>query len=102
MTLTVKQFIFASKYKNVPKLSTLMLKRTFTDIRIEKLMLLKNCKFAEDEKHWQTICNMLCCLSVYTLVYTCACLSTVCNCVYISVLNEVKIEYVMCMHCNVL
>lgn len=55
LILTVKQFIFASKYKNVPKLSMLMLKRTVTDrLHIEKLMLLKNCKFAEYEKHWQT------------------------------------------------
>lgn len=60
LILTVKQFIFASKYKNVPNLSTLMLKQTVTDrIHIEKLLLLKNCKFAEYEKYWQTICDLL-------------------------------------------
>lgn len=26
---------------------------------MEKLLLLENCKFAEYEKHWQTICDML-------------------------------------------
>lgn len=60
LILTVKQFIFASKYKNVPNLSTLMLKRTVTDrIHIEKLLLHKNCKFAEFEKYWRTICDSL-------------------------------------------
>lgn len=60
LILTVKQFIFASKYKNVPNLSTLMLKRTVTDrIHIEKLLLLKICKFAEYEKYWKTICYLL-------------------------------------------
>lgn len=39
-----------------------MLKRTVTDrIYIEKLLLIKNLRsrFAEYEKHWQTICDML-------------------------------------------
>lgn len=57
---TVKQFIFASRYKNVPKFSTLMLKRTVNNrVHIEKLFLLKNYKFAVYEKYWQTICNLL-------------------------------------------
>lgn len=40
LILKAKQFIFVSKYKNVPKCSMLKLKRTVTDkIHIEKLLL---------------------------------------------------------------
>lgn len=63
LKLTVKQFIFVSKYENVPNLSMLILKRIFSDrIHIKKLMLLNNCKFAEYEKHWQTICDVIKCV----------------------------------------
>lgn len=57
LILTIKQFIFAHKYENVPKNSTLMLKQPVTDtINIKILLLLKNRKFVENEKHKQTFC----------------------------------------------
>ena len=58
--LTVKQFIFASKYKSIPKLNIdILIKRIIERIFIEKVLLLQSCKYMEYERHWQKICDVL-------------------------------------------
>lgn len=60
LILVVKQFIFASKYKNVPKLhGDILIKVIIDRIFIEKFLLLQSCRFIEYERHWQNICNVL-------------------------------------------
>lgn len=60
LILSVKQYIFASKYKQTttPSLYFGCLEKTIIDrLYIEKYLLLKDCKYNEYEKHWQDICN---------------------------------------------
>lgn len=64
LILSVKQYIFASKYKQTTTPSLYMyfgcLEKTIIDrLYIEKYLLLKYCKYNEYEKHWQDICNKL-------------------------------------------
>lgn len=60
LILITKQYIFASRYKEVPKLNFNALENIITNrISLEKYILLKNCRFSEFERHWQKICDLL-------------------------------------------
>ena len=60
LILVAKQFIFASKYKNIPKLHVDALIKIINDrIFVEKFILLQNCRYVEYKRHWQSICDSL-------------------------------------------
>lgn len=60
LTLVVKQFIFACKYKMVSKLDMSALFTVITNgLLIEKYLLLKNCNFTQYEKHLKQMCDIL-------------------------------------------
>ena len=55
ITLTIKYYIFSTKYKNNSYLSLSAPQQIFTDrILIEIMLLLKNCRYIEYETIWQT------------------------------------------------
>lgn len=60
LILIIKQYIFVSRYKEVPKLNFGALENIMKNrISVEKYILLKNCRFSEFERHWQKICDLL-------------------------------------------
>ena len=58
--LIIKQYIYISKFSNVNKLSIEKVKKRITDrIIVEKVLLLKNGRYNEFERHWQNIYDKL-------------------------------------------
>jgi hypothetical protein len=58
--LIIKQYIYISKFSKVNKLSIEKVKRRITDrIIVEKVLLLKNGRYNEFERHWQNIYDKL-------------------------------------------
>ena len=60
ITLTIKYYIFSTKYKNNSYLSLSAIQQIITDrILIENFLLLKNCRYKEYQTLWKTVCEKI-------------------------------------------
>lgn len=56
LILITKEYIFASIFKEVPKLNFRALENIIKNrISVETYILIKNCRFPEFKRHWQRI-----------------------------------------------